>query len=98
MCQGDARPPVEVNYIYALCVDDGPHHIVDFRTYGRSEEWKQNVLSNAAVNEIKLSRLEPGRHTLSIYAIDPGVVLDRILIRFGDVPKSYSVVAETMNN
>lgn len=33
---------------YAVAVDDGPLKIIDFRTFGRSEEWKQNVLSNRA--------------------------------------------------
>ncbi len=80
---------------YAVSIDDGPVKIVDFKTVGRSEEWKQNVLRNEAIKEIELPQLQPGKHTLKIYAIDPGVVLDRILIRFGKIPGSYSVVPET---
>ena len=33
---------------YAVSIDDGPLTIVDFKTFGRSEEWKQNVLRNRA--------------------------------------------------
>jgi hypothetical protein len=83
---------------YAVCVDDGPIRIIDFRMVGRSEEWKQNVLRNEAIKEIDLPPLKQGRHILVIYAIDPGVVLDRLLLTFGDVPKSYSVVPETWKN
>lgn len=80
---------------YAISVDDAPMQVIDFRTIGRSEEWKQNVLRNAAIRNIQLQRLKPGKHTLKIYAIDPGVVLDRMLIKFGNVPQNYGVIAET---
>lgn len=39
--------PVNNNYRmrYAVSVDNGPLKVVDFKMQGRSEEWKQNVLS-----------------------------------------------------
>jgi hypothetical protein len=33
--------------------------------------------------------LEPGRHRLEIYALDPGVVLDRIEIDLDGAPTHY---------
>lgn len=80
---------------YAVRIDDSPIQIVDFKTIGRSEEWKQNVLRNSAIRTLQFPPLKPGLHKLIIYAIDPGVVLDRILINFGNEQKSYSVVPET---
>ncbi|MFL5740102.1 MAG: glycosyl hydrolase 115 family protein [Flavisolibacter sp.] len=80
---------------YALSVDHGPIIVTDFQTSGRSEEWKQNVLSNYAIRTISISPLRPGRHVLNIYALDPGVVLDRILISFGKVPAAYGRISET---
>ncbi len=56
---------------YAVTVDDGPLTIVDFKTEGRSEEWKQNVLSNRAERVIPVTFLNKGAHTLKIYSIDP---------------------------
>lgn len=82
---------------YAISVDDGPITIMDFKTVGRSEEWKQNVLRNSAIKTVTMKPLRPGRHTFKIYAIDPGVVLDRVLIQFGEVPAGYCVVPETRN-
>lgn len=80
---------------YAVSVDDSPAQVVDFKTVGRSEEWKQNVLSNAAVRKIGVGFLPAGKHRLKIYMIDPGVLLDRILIDTGGLKKAYRAVAET---
>ena len=80
---------------YAVSVDDGPLKIIDFRTFGRSEEWKQNVLSNRAERKIQLPFLNKGMHTLKIFAVDPGVILDEIRIDLGGLKKAYGVLPET---
>ena len=80
---------------YAISVDNGPMHVVDFKTYGRSEAWKQNVLSNRAQRKIKMQYLNKGKHTLKIYAIDPGVTVDEIRIDLGGLKKAYGVIEET---
>jgi hypothetical protein len=80
---------------YGVSIDDGPVRITDFKTVGRSEEWKQNVLRNSATRTIEFPGLKPGRHILKIFVLDPGVVLDRLLISFGQEQKGYSVIPET---
>ena len=80
---------------YAVSLDGSPIQVVDFKTANRSNEWKQNVLSNTAIRKIKTDKLTPGKHTLKIYAIDPGVILDRVTIDFGGLIKSYGVIPET---
>ncbi|THU40477.1 hypothetical protein FAM09_11490 [Niastella caeni] len=80
---------------YAVSIDDGPVTVVDFKTVGRSEEWKRNVLSNRAEREIQMPMLNKGRHTLRIYCVDPGVVLDEIRISLGGLKKAYSALPET---
>jgi hypothetical protein len=62
---------------------------------GRSEEWKENVLRNRAERTIQLSHLNRGHHTLKIYAIDPGVILDEIRIDLGGLKKAYSAIPAT---
>ncbi|WP_229210437.1 glycosyl hydrolase 115 family protein [Duganella sp. CF517] len=59
-------------------IDDGALAILDFRTHGRSDEWKLNVLSNTAVRSLPPQRLAPGKHRLRLYAMDPGFMLDRV--------------------
>ena len=80
---------------YGISIDDRPIKIIDFKTIGRSEEWKQNVLRNSAIRTIAFPALNPGRHTLKIFAIDPAVILDRIQINFNNKQKNYSVIPET---
>jgi hypothetical protein len=80
---------------YAVSVDNGPATIQNFKTVGRSEEWKQDVLSNSAVRSLKIPLLGAGKHTLQIYLIDPGVILDRMLIDLGGLKPSYGLIPET---
>jgi hypothetical protein len=80
---------------YGVALDNGPVRVVDFKTVGRSEEWKQNVLRNSAQRQIKGQQLSPGRHTLTLYLIDPGVVLDRITIDLGGLQPAYGTIPET---
>lgn len=73
----------------------GPATILNFKTVERSEEWKQNVLSNSAVQCIKIPALKSGKHKLQIYMVDPGVILDRILIDLGGLKPFYGLISET---
>jgi hypothetical protein len=73
----------------AVRLDGGPLRLFDYATVGRSDEWRENVLSNTAVRSLPLTMLEPGRHRLEIYALDPGVVLDRIEIDLDGAPTHY---------
>jgi hypothetical protein len=83
------------NMRYAVSIDNSPLKIVDFRTFGRSEEWKKNVLSNRAERKIHLPFLDKGKHTLKIFCVDPGVTLDEIRIDLGGLKKAYSSLPET---
>ena len=78
-----------------ISVDDGPLTIIDFKTEGRSEEWKENVLRNRAERTIQLPQLNKGHHTLKIYFIDPGVIFDEIRIDLGGLKKAYSAIPAT---
>lgn len=53
---------------------------ISYRTYGRSEEWKVNILTNQAVRRMKFA-ISPNRpNTLTIKALDEGVVLDQVYV------------------
>jgi hypothetical protein len=89
--------PLNKNYSmrYAVSIDNGPLHVVDFRTFGRSEEWKQNVLKNRAEKKVKMPLPGKGKHVLRIYSVDPGVILNSILIDLGGLKKAYGTIPET---
>ena len=76
----------------AVSLDEGPLEMLDFGTIGRSDEWRENVLRNAAVRTIPLKLLRPGVHELKIYALDPGVMIDRIEVNLDGSSKHYGAM------
>ncbi|WP_231425176.1 glycosyl hydrolase 115 family protein [Pedobacter sp. Leaf250] len=74
--------PVEGKLIrYEITVDGQTPQQVDYHTYDRSEEWKNNVLTNQAKRTIKL-KLDVNRqsHLVAIKALDEGVIVDQIKV------------------
>lgn len=67
---------------YAISIDNEEPRIVSFKTEFRSEAWKINVLRNLSVNITEHNLDKPGEHTISFYALDEGVILDRIMLDF----------------
>lgn len=51
-------------------------------------------MSNTAVVEIPNLPLRPGSHTLRVYALDPGVTLDRFEIAFKGASSAYGPIPE----
>ncbi|WP_299796516.1 glycosyl hydrolase 115 family protein [uncultured Maribacter sp.] len=80
----------------AVSIDDATPVFVDFETIGRSDEWKENVLKNASVKSAKQIVNKAGKHTLKIWMVDPGVMIDQVLIDLGGWKKSYAFPKETV--
>ncbi|MCS0616878.1 glycosyl hydrolase 115 family protein [Massilia kyonggiensis] len=76
---------------FVVSLDGGAPETVDTTTAGRSEQWKEDVLSNMAVRTWRVGRLAPGMHTLAVHALDPGVVLDRIDVVPDGAPEYYGM-------
>lgn len=73
--------PVEGNSIrYAISLDDEQEQVIDYKTVGRSEEWKENVLTNQAVKTTKHELSSNGPHVIKITALDEGIILDQIKV------------------
>ena len=79
----------------AASIDGGPLHIPDFLAPEFTARWRQHALSNKAIEEIINLRLSPGTHTLRVYALDPGVTLDRFEIAFDGASRAYDPIPET---
>ena len=79
----------------AVAIDDAEPVVLDFQTFGRSDEWMQNVLKNASVKSASQIINKAGKHTLKIWMVDPGVMIDRVLIDLGGWKDSYSFPPET---
>lgn len=81
---------------YAISVDDQPPQIVSVGLYAEvsSKQWAHNVLSAAIVGKSKID-IKSGAHTLKVYMIDAGVVMDKIILDAGGMRPSYLAAPET---
>lgn len=85
---GDVRIGVQWN--------NGEIKTLSFKTQGRSEQWKQNVLSNKAMQTIKVPINTSGKQQLKIYSVDAGVLLDYIVLQTNDASElPYGMFQET---
>ncbi len=53
---------------------------ISYKTIGRSEEWKENVLRNQAIRTIKFKVASLQQNILRIKALDEGVVIDEVTL------------------
>ncbi|HEX8148448.1 MAG TPA: glycosyl hydrolase 115 family protein [Pyrinomonadaceae bacterium] len=60
-----------------------------------SKEWARNVLSATTKVSTTVKLGAPGAHVLRIYMLDPGVVLDKIVLNTGGLRPSYLGPPET---
>jgi hypothetical protein len=74
---------------YAVSFDDEAPRIVDVHADASEKHWEKIVSDGAArfVSEHTLDR--PGRHTLKFWALDSGLVLQRLVIDAGGLQPSY---------
>lgn len=63
-----------------LTIDGKDYGPIYFETYGRSEEWKENVLNNHAVRSIPVRFSAGSSHSIIIRPLSEGVILDQIII------------------
>ncbi len=76
---------------FAVSLDGGAPQVVNMHEnyVYFTPTWEASVAQNAIVKSIPFSSVKPGRHTIRFYAIDPGVVLQRIIIDAGGLKPSY---------
>lgn len=73
-----------------MSVDDGDMQIGENMAKEYSEEWKDQVLRNSAINTCKLPvDKSKATHTLTLSCLDPGVMVQRIVVDWGGLKKTY---------
>jgi hypothetical protein len=80
---------------FAAGLDDQPPQLVVLNVRDGSADWAQGVLNATRVVSFKLTVPSTGPHTLQIYGVDAGVVLDKIVIDTGGLVPSYLGPPET---
>ncbi|MEZ4901975.1 MAG: glycosyl hydrolase 115 family protein [Spirosomataceae bacterium] len=73
----------------AVSVDSERPKIIDMHTDRSEREWNKTVAQNAKILTMRHQVKGIGKHTLKIWAIDPAVVLQKIVVDLGGEKKTY---------
>ncbi|HKX83274.1 MAG TPA: glycosyl hydrolase 115 family protein [Pyrinomonadaceae bacterium] len=87
-------PGVGLRFAFSIDGRERQVVVVDKETEVSSRKWAQNILDQTTVGTAKIS-LTKGNHTLRIFAVDTGVVMDKIVIASRKLPTSYFGPPET---
>lgn len=91
------QPLVQGNGLrFAVSIDDETPQImiIDKDTEVSSPKWATNILNQTTIGRTKF-KLEKGSHFLKIFAVDTGVVLDKIVLSSNELKPSYFAPNET---
>jgi Glycosyl hydrolase family 115/Gylcosyl hydrolase family 115 C-terminal domain len=74
---------------YAISFDEEPPQIVDVLAHDDKEKWETSVKDSVRKARSTHTIANPGYHTLKIWMVDPGVVLQKLVVDLGGVKSSY---------
>ena len=88
---------------YAISFDDQPPLITtlvpgNYNAQNRNADWEKSVRDNARFSITKHNITSPGYHTLKIWMVDPGPVLQKVIVNTGGLKPSYLGPPESYNN
>jgi hypothetical protein len=83
---------------FAVSFDDQQPQIVNIHKGNTHQDWQESVRRNIVEMKTKHTIDKPGKHILKIWMIDPGIVLQRILIDCGGLKPSYLGPLESKRN
>ena len=83
---------------YAISFDDQPPQIIDALAQNSVHDWEQSV--EDSVREVKSTHFveNAGYHTLKFWMVDPGIVLQKLVVNLGGVKPSYLGPPESYHN
>ena len=74
---------------YGVCIDEGPVMNPSTSSFEYAQIWYESVLKNCRINKTTLHVDKPGKHTIKIICGDAGTVLQKIVLDFGGLKRSY---------
>lgn len=75
---------------YGIQVDDFEYMTNSNYVKEYSMEWVANVIRNCAINKTRVVLDKAGKHTLKLFCVDPGMVVQKIIIDLGGLKDSYT--------
>ena len=86
----------ETGLQYAVSVDDEEPQVVSLNAEdSQTKIWERWVANNIIVKHSNHTISKPGKHTIKFWVINPGVVLQKLVLDFGGVKPSYLGPPET---
>jgi len=73
---------------YAIAFDDATPQIVNTHKDNTTQSWDEWVANNIIITQSKHKVTKPGQHVLKVWIVDPGVVLQKIVVETGAGAKS----------
>ncbi|MGA2175045.1 MAG: glycosyl hydrolase 115 family protein [Verrucomicrobiota bacterium] len=80
---------------YAISFDDQPPQVVDALAHNTLRDWETSVKDSVRKVASDHTISQPGYHTLKFRMIDPGIVLEKLVVDFGGARPSYLGPPET---
>ncbi len=79
---------------FALAFDDAPPQTVplvpgNYSAQNGNRDWETSVKDSARMVKTKFTLARPGYHTLKLWMVDPGVVVQKLVVDLGGLKPSY---------
>ncbi len=74
---------------FAISFDDEPPQVVDALARNTLQDWETSVKDSVRKVEWDHAITQPGYHTLKYWMVDPGVVLEKLVVDCGGAKPSY---------
>ena len=74
---------------FAISVDDQKPQVVDSLANNTQRDWERSVINSIRSVQVPVTFEQPGYHTLKFWLVDPGVVLEKLIVDFGGVKPSF---------
>jgi hypothetical protein len=87
--------PNEQGLRYGVSFDDEPVQVINMHAGKTYNDWQESVSNNITIMKSVHELDSVGKHTLKIWTVDPGVVLQKLVIATGNVPSSYLGASES---
>jgi hypothetical protein len=83
---------------YAVSFDEQPVQVIDVLAHNSTRDWETAVKDNVRWSHSSHTVEKPGYHTLKFRMVDPGVVLQKLVVNLGGVKQSYLGPPESYHN
>ena len=74
---------------FALSFDDRSPKIIDALEHNSPQDWAETVKDGVRMVKSDFTLENPGEHTLKVWMVDPGLVLQKLIVNLGGLQDSY---------